>query len=68
MKKLLLILSIVATTFALTSCGSGFSTEETTATTDVDSTVFEAEVTETVDTAVTETAETATAVDTVSVN
>jgi len=66
MKKLFLILSIVATTFALTSCGSGFSTEETTATTD--STAVETEVTETVDTAVTETAETATAVDTVSVN
>jgi hypothetical protein len=66
MKKLLLILSIVATTFALTSCGSGFSTEETTATT-------ETEVTETVDTTVTETAETATAetttvADTVSAN
>ena len=66
MKKLFLILSIVATTFALTSCGGGSSTEEATATT-------ETEVTETVDTTVTETAETATAetataVDTVSAN
>ena len=65
MKKLLLILSIVATTFALTSCGSGFSTEETTAT---DSTAVETEVTETVDTTVTVTTDTATVVDTVSVN
>ena len=66
MKKLFLILSIVATTFALTSCGSGFSTDETTATTD--STAVETEVIETVDTTVTATTDTAAVADTVSAN
>lgn len=64
MKKVFIILSLVATTFALTSCGGSASTEETTA---VDSTAVDSAVVETVDTVAT-VADTAAAVDTVSAN
>ena len=63
MKKVLLILSLVATTFALTSCGGGSSTEETTT---VDSTAVDSACsTECVDSTVV-VADSATTVDTVS--
>ena len=65
MKKLFLILSIVASTFALTSCGgSASTTEESTVTTEETATTE----TECTDTCVTETADTASATDTVSAN
>lgn len=63
MKKLFIILGLVATTFALTSCG-GASTEESTA---VDTTVVDSVVVETVDTAAS-VVDTTVAVDSVSAN
>lgn len=63
MKKVFVILSLVATTFALTSCG-GSATEETTT---VDSTAVDSVVVETVD-STEAVVDTVAAVDTVSVN
>lgn len=64
MKKVFVILSLVATTFALTSCGGGSATEETAT---VDSTAVDSTVVETVDSTAT-VADSATVVDTVSAN